>query len=118
MPPNQGIRNGMIGLILASIFTLASGCSKTTPKFKQASIDTTKQALMQAEPIAAKWHEEHSDECPTIDKLKGLKELSPSFNSNDAWGKPITVDCSRAALRMISSGPDGKDGTDDDIVVP
>lgn len=102
----------IVGLIAGSVAAFA------VPKFKAASIDTTRQAEMQAQPIADKWHSEHPDECPTVEKLKNLRELSPSFNSNDAWGKPFKFDCSGEDVVMISSGPDGKEGTEDDIRVP
>lgn len=102
----------IVGLIAGSVAAFA------VPKFKAASIDTTRQAEMQAQPIADKWHAEHPDECPTVEKLKSLRELSPSFNSNDAWGKPFKFDCSGEDVVMISAGPDGKEGTEDDIKVP
>ena len=102
----------IVGLIAGSVAAFA------VPKFKEASINTTRQAEMQAQPIADKWHAEHPDECPTVEKLKTLRELSPTFNSNDAWGKPFKFDCSGEDVVMYSSGPDGKEGTEDDIRVP
>jgi len=47
--------------------------------------------------------------------------LHPSYMTdlvrNDAWGRPIEYESSGSTFRLISSGPDGRRGTDDDVVV-
>jgi len=60
------------------------------------------------------WRADHPGRaCPT-----SLAELSPYLNSRDTrdpWGEPYRFACGAARLFVVSSGEDGKLGTEDDI---
>ena len=57
-------------------------------------------------------------ECPTISQLVQDKEIDSASKTDDAWGKPYKLTCTEDDVVIASPGPDGKDGTADDIVIP
>lgn len=60
-----------------------------------------------------------SKACP--DKLEELNEFMNRKDVNDPWGTPYRMACGSSlppgarGLAVTSAGPDGKDGTDDDV---
>ena len=50
-----------------------------------------------------------------IDELRKFK-LRISLPRRDVWGAELSYDCTAKAFSIISNGPDGKKGTQDDIV--
>jgi prepilin-type N-terminal cleavage/methylation domain-containing protein len=67
------------------------------------------------------WAQAHPDkQCP--DKLEDLSQYMDSKDTKDPWGNPYKMFCgqnlpagAKAGLAVMSSGPDGKDGTEDDV---
>jgi general secretion pathway protein G len=67
------------------------------------------------------WSQAHPDKaCP--DKLEDLSQYMDSKDVKDPWGAPYKMFCgqnlpagAKGGLAVMSSGPDGKDGTEDDI---
>jgi prepilin-type N-terminal cleavage/methylation domain-containing protein len=67
------------------------------------------------------WSQAHPDKaCP--DKLEDLSQYMDSKDTKDPWGNPYKLFCgqnlpagAKGGLAVMSSGPDGKDGTEDDI---
>jgi hypothetical protein len=56
--------------------------------------------------------------CPTVAQLKADGKLSEKINVVDAWGMPYTILCAGDDVTVVSSGPDRKDQTADDVAVP
>jgi hypothetical protein len=67
------------------------------------------------------WSQAHPDKaCP--DKLEDLAQYMDTRDINDPWGHPYRMFCgqnlpagAKGGLAVMSSGPDGREGTDDDI---
>jgi len=67
------------------------------------------------------WSQAHPDKaCP--DKLEDLSQYMDSKDSKDPWGNQYKMFCgqnlpagAKGGLAVMSSGPDGKDGTEDDV---
>jgi len=67
------------------------------------------------------WSQAHPDKaCP--DKLEDLSQYMDSKDVKDPWGNPYKMFCgqnlpagAKGGLAVMSSGPDGKDGTEDDV---
>jgi prepilin-type N-terminal cleavage/methylation domain-containing protein len=67
------------------------------------------------------WSQAHPDKaCP--EKLEDLSQYMDSKDVKDPWGAPYKMFCgqslpagAKGGLAVMSSGPDGKDGTEDDI---
>lgn len=66
-------------------------------------------------------YQETNDSLPVFDDYIALSDLlSPKYLTPlirlDAWRRPLGAEASAAnTIRLWSAGPDGKDGTDDDI---
>jgi hypothetical protein len=106
--------------ILALVMGLLVG-PKVMKMFGESKIDTTRIKLKKyAFEAYPSWSASHPDKaCP--DKLADLNEYMNGDDSNDAWAKPIKMLCGPTlppgarGLVVISSGPDMKEGTEDDI---
>ena len=67
------------------------------------------------------WSQAHPDKaCP--DKLEDLSQYMDSKDTKDPWGNPYKMFCgqnlpagAKGGLAVMSSGEDGKDGTEDDV---
>jgi hypothetical protein len=53
--------------------------------------------------------------CPTMGELTEAGVLDASRRTMDAWDNPFVVECEGDDITVISTGPDGRPGTDDDI---
>jgi hypothetical protein len=106
--------------ILALVMALLVG-PKVMKMLAKSKIDTTRIKLSQyANEAFPQWSAAHPDKaCP--DKLADLSEFMNSNDTNDAWGRPIKMMCGASlpagakGLAVMSSGEDGKDGSEDDI---
>jgi hypothetical protein len=67
------------------------------------------------------WSQAHPDKaCP--DELEDLSTYMDTKSTNDPWGHPYRMLCgqnlpagAKGGLAVMSAGPDGQDGTSDDI---
>lgn len=108
-------------LIVVAILSLIAGgvAIFAVPQFNKARIDTAKNDTKALQGAVETWKINKpgsASECPTVETLKNDKALKADQNTNDPWGKPYRIVCSGDDFGVISSGPDGKDGTEDDIV--
>ena len=106
--------------ILALVMGLLVG-PKVMKMFGESKVDTTKIKLKKyAYEAFPSWSAQHPDKaCP--EKIADLNEYMNNDDSNDAWGKPIKMLCGSnlppgaKTIALMSSGPDTKDGTEDDL---
>jgi len=106
--------------ILALVMGLLVG-PRVMKLFGQSKIDLTKLKLTKyANEAFPSWSMAHPDKaCP--DKLMDLNEYMDSKDANDAWGRPIKMLCGQTlpagahGLAVMSTGEDGKEGTEDDL---
>ena len=106
--------------ILAIVMGLLIG-PKLMDYFRDARIKTTRIKLVlyanQAFPAWAMAHPQAM--CP--ERIADLAEYANDRDTNDAWGNPIKLLCGANLppgahhLALVSAGPDGKQGTDDDL---
>lgn len=106
--------------ILALVMALLVG-PKVLNALKDSRVKTTKMKLHQyTDEAFPQWSANHPDKgCP--DKLEDLNEYVNDKNPTDAWGHPLKMMCGASlpagakGLAVLSSGEDGKEGTEDDI---
>jgi general secretion pathway protein G len=87
-------------------------------KWRQAQIETTKQEIMTTKTALTEYALDQPDRCPS-----SLSDLAENGNLEDepldAWGEPLLFRCpaqnGRAVADIWSKGPDGEEGTGDDI---
>lgn len=107
-------------LIVVAILSLIAGgvAIYAIPKFQQAQKDTAKTDCKTLISVVEAWKLNHpgtGGECPTVEVLKNDKALKGDQNTNDPWGKPYRIFCQGDEFGVISGGPDGKEGSEDDI---
>ncbi len=87
---------------------LIAACGKD-PKVEQAKTEV--------ETIAASIDQQSKDTdgpCPGF-KAKGKPfKLDPSMPKTDPWGNAYSIECG-TGFQVVSTGPDGKPGTKDDV---
>ena len=103
----------IIGVLTAAISVGVMKAKKT------ADIGTAKTACSSIKSAVVLWKNAHPDQdCPTVEGLKHEKFLDTGFLAKDAWGNAYKIDCSVDDIVCSTAGPDRKEGTEDDIIVP
>jgi hypothetical protein len=111
-------------MIVLAIIALVMGLlvgPKVMKLFGESRVETTKIKLKKyAFEAYPSWSTTHPDkQCP--EKLSDLNEYMNNDDSNDSWGKPLTMLCGTnlpagaRGLAVMSMGEDGKEGTPDDL---
>jgi general secretion pathway protein G len=107
-------------LIVVAIMALIGGTVGfvVLPKMQQARVDSATTNARKIRQVATQYLALRGGECPTVEKLVSEKELDAE-NNEDPWGKPYKIDCSDGSdILVTSAGPDGQEGSADDIIVP
>ena len=103
----------IIGVLTAAISVGVMKAKKT------ADIGTAKTACSSVKSASILWRNAHPDQdCPTVDQLKKEKFLDTGFLAKDSWGNPYKIACDADDITCSTAGPDRKEGTEDDIIVP
>ena len=68
--------------------------------------------------VEAYWYLHGGARCPNIDEMIRDKVLKRDSKGRDPWGESWRIECSDEEAVVISSGPDRKTGTEDDIRIP
>jgi general secretion pathway protein G len=105
-------------LIVLSIMALISGAAvfMVFPRYRQAQVKTAKLDGVTIRK-ATQIHIEidgNTGSCPTVQDLVAGKKLEAG-KTTDPWGKPYKIVCNDDDIRVISSGRDGKEGSQDDV---
>lgn len=64
------------------------------------------------------YRQDHPGTCPSVADLKAERFLDPGFFERDPWGNGWQIVCGDDEITATSWGPDRRQGTADDIVVP
>ncbi len=86
---------------------------------KRANLGAAKTACNTVRQATMQWKAVHpSEDCPSVEQLKKEKDLDTGFSLKDPWGMLYKVACDSDEITCTSVGPDRKEGTEDDILVP
>lgn len=106
-------------LIVVAILALIAGgvAIFAIPKFQQAQKDQAKTDAKTLVSVLEAWklNAPGVTDCPTVEKLKADKALKADQKTEDPWGKPYKIVCVDQDFGVVSSGPDQKEGSEDDI---
>jgi general secretion pathway protein G len=116
---SRGVTLIEILIVLAIVGMIAGGVAVyAVPKFKESQIKSAKISAQDLQSIADGWRADNGNDCPTPQRLKTEKQMSAGSSLNDPWGAPWKIACDGESTTVISSGPDKKEGTPDDIHFP
>ncbi len=104
-----------IMIVIAIIAMIGGGVTFAFQQQRRAQAKTTKTNAMQLRSLAQQYYTEHRDSCPTVQALISAGEMDTRSKTTDEWGKPFVIVCNGEDLDVTSSGPDGQQGTGDDI---
>lgn len=116
----RGVTLVEVLIVVAIIAMVAGGVAVfALPKFREAQIKTAETGARTIRQAIQSWQATSNETtCPTVSQLVQEKQLDSATNTNDPWGQPYTLTCTDDEIIVISSGPDKKKGTKDDISVP
>ncbi|HHH11156.1 MAG TPA: prepilin-type N-terminal cleavage/methylation domain-containing protein [Sorangium sp.] len=107
-------------LIVVAIMALIAGGASflILPKFQEARVRTAKTTARSIRQVTIQYVAlKGAGDCPTVQSLIAAKELDSAGDTEDPWGQPYNISCAGDDVTVSSSGPDRKEGTEDDIVV-
>jgi general secretion pathway protein G len=108
----------MVVIALIGVLTAAIAIGVLQAQ-KRASIGAAKTACNTVRDATIQWRAIHpGEDCPTVDQLKKEKILDTGFNVKDPWNSTYKLSCDADEITCTSPGPDRKEGTEDDILVP
>lgn len=100
----------IIGLIATAV-TVA-----VLPMFRKGQIKTaTSDAQSLRSAVILYMGDNAGSGCPTVTDLVQGKYVDSQKRTTDPWGHAFTIDCSGGDVTVVSPGPDGQPGTQDDI---
>jgi type II secretory pathway component PulK len=117
---SRGVTITKVLIVVAIVSLIAAGVTVAVlPRFRHGppeSPTTTARALRNA---VNQWRATRGgDECPTISRLIQDNAIDSAAKVTDPWAQPYKIQCSRDDTTVSSAGPDKKENTEDDIVVP
>ena len=105
----------MIVVIIMALIATAVGVA-VLPRLKQARIDSTRtDARTVASAVEMYVAENPGGDCPGMEDLTSGGYINSSARTADAWDNGFSIECDGDDIIVISAGPDGQMGTEDDI---
>lgn len=105
----------MIVVIIMALIATAVGVA-VLPRLKQARIDSTRSDAQTVRSAVQMYVSENpGGDCPGMEDLTSGGYIDSSRRTADAWDNDFVVECSGDDISVISAGPDGQMGTEDDI---
>jgi general secretion pathway protein G len=104
-----------IMIVIAIIAIIGGGVTFAFQQQKRAQVRTTLANARQLRSVAQQYYAEHRDSCPTAQSLIAAGEMDTRSKVTDEWNKPFNIVCNGEELDVTSGGPDGAQGTGDDI---
>ena len=107
-------------IVVAILSLIAAGVSVAVlPKFKETQIKTAQTNALEIRNAVNRWRAARGgSECPTVSQLVQDKEIDSASKVDDPWGSQYKIQCVEDETIVTSPGPDKKENTKDDIVVP
>ena len=89
------------------------------PIYVESQKRTARLSASSLRRLVGTWRLTHpGEDCPDVARLRTDKLIDSESSSSDPWGSPYAIKCPEDDVVVMSSGPDKRAGTGDDIVVP
>lgn len=107
-------------IVVAILSLIAAGVTVAVlPRYTDAQIKMTETNARAVRNAIQQWRGMNgSADCPSISQLQQDKAIDAASKTDDAWGKPFKIQCTEDEVVIVSPGPDKKENTPDDIIVP
>ncbi|MCU0691931.1 MAG: type II secretion system GspH family protein [Polyangiaceae bacterium] len=117
---SRGVTLIEVLIVVAILSLIAAGVSVAVlPAFRESKIKTTTSNALTIRGAVTRWRSMRgSSECPTVSQLLQDKQIDTASKTTDAWDQPFKIECSEDETTVSSPGPDKKENSNDDIVVP
>ncbi|MCU0654949.1 MAG: type II secretion system protein GspG [Polyangiaceae bacterium] len=117
---SRGVTLIEVLIVVAILSMIAAGVTVAVlPKFKEAAVKNTETNAREIRNAVQRWRGlRGGSDCPSISQLVQDKEIDSASKTDDAWGSPYKIACTEDDVIVSSPGPDKKEGSADDIVVP
>ncbi len=105
----------MIVVIIMAMIAAAVGVA-VLPRLNDARIEqarTDSQSIRGA--VEMYLAQNPSADCPNVQELVSERILSSRTRTADPWDNEFSIECEGEDVTVVSSGPDGQMGTEDDI---
>ncbi len=107
----------MIVIIIMALIATAVSFA-ILPQFKKAKIKQTRTDAGTVRSAASLYlGESTSGGCPTVTDLVSGQYLDKGVRKKDAWNNDFQINCDGDNVTVVSAGPDGQMGNEDDIRV-
>ena len=105
----------MIVVIIMALIATAVGVA-VLPRLKQARIDSSRTDAQSVRSMAIAYIMDNpGSDCPSIEDLVEGSYVDRGRRTTDAWDRAFVIECEGEEVTVISPGPDGEMGTEDDI---
>lgn len=105
----------MIVVIIMALIATAVGIA-VLPQLERSRITQTRSDAQAVQSAAVLYlGQEPGADCPGVQDLIESGILDRSRRTTDAWDHDFVIECEGTDVYVISSGPDGDMGTEDDI---
>jgi general secretion pathway protein G len=104
----------MIVVVIMGLIASAVGIGVFS-QAKKAKEQTAQQETRAIEHAVQLWQQDHPSGCPTVAQLQADRVLDSHSRSKDPWDNDYIVSCDNGDVTVRSKGPDGQEGTDDDV---
>lgn len=106
----------MIVVIIMALIATAVGVA-VLPRLEKARVDSTRADAQTVRSGAIMYIGENpGGACPTMDDLVEGGYIDSNKRTADAWDNPFSVECEGTDIIVVSAGPDGQMGTEDDVM--
>jgi general secretion pathway protein G len=105
-----------IMIVLVIVGMLATGIGVAVmPMLERAQVRDTAKSVQVVKSAVNMYRLDNPRACPDVNELVRAKYLDGSKSSADAWGNDFVIQCERGEIIVVSPGPDGQLGSEDDI---
>ncbi len=103
----------MVVVIIIVLIATAVGVA-VMPQFEKARVKST---ITDATTIrsAVQLYRLDNNDCPTVEELVEADTIDRTTRTVDAWENGFVIECEGNDIYVVSAGPDGQMGTEDDI---
>ncbi len=113
----QGMTLIEIMIVVIIMAMIATGVAVAVmPQLEKAKIKQAKSDIGAIRTAVQLYLAENSNKCPSVEDLQAERYLDKGKRTTDPWDQDFIINCpSGDDPDVFSVGPDGQEGTDDDI---